>query len=287
MAMNNQNLANALATKKTEVSADLAFQKNLGSWYKNNFKKMITYLGDKTNTDLLIVSVVDVCSKNPALLKCTPESLYDCILKSASLNLFPGPMQECAYVPFKGKATFIPQYQGLIKLIKNYDRSIQVEANVVYEKDTFEYEEGLNTKLRHIPNFDVEDRGKAVCAWCVIKTDKGSQLVVRGVKYLNMIRDRSPAYRNAESNGEKNSPWHTDLEIMQIKSVIRAGSKFIPKSPKLAEALIADDEAETDDDSKNKKMFDLDPSILNLGIGAGVIDVSPPKDESEPNGDIS
>ena len=234
MAKDNKELSETLATRQPEgkASAPVVFEQNVGAWFKRNAKRMVTLAGDKDTANKFIVTLLHVASTNPRLLECNMDTIGECLMHSAALNLYPGPMQQCAYVPFKGKATFIPMYQGLVSLAYKSGFVRSINSGVVRDGDAFEYVKGSDPYLKHVEG---HERGEITHAWAVIKMLKGDPVIeVMQKEAIDAIMKRSPA---ASRN---DSPWHTDYEPMARKTVLRRGLKVIPKSSELADALQLD-----------------------------------------------
>jgi recombination protein RecT len=178
----------------------------------------------------------------PALLECTEASLIMSIIKAAEMGLEVGGGLGHAYlVPFwKGKgadrhreAQLIPGYQGLIELARRSGSVADIYAHVVYEKDTFDLEYGLQQRLVHKPAYP--DRGNPVGAYCVAKIkDSDPHFEFMSAKEINGIRSRSQA--------KDNGPWVTDTMEMWRKTVTRRTLKYVPKSIEVAALMEVDNE---------------------------------------------
>ena len=80
-------------------------------------------------------------------------SLLASVLTCAEMQLNPSPISgEFYFYPFADKVMPIIGYQGLVALVLRGGEVTKVSAEVVYKGDTFEYELGLEPKLKHIPN---------------------------------------------------------------------------------------------------------------------------------------
>lgn len=175
--------------------------------------------------------------KNPDLLDCTQESLLGAIIQSAQLGLEPDGVLGHAYlVPYGKVCTFIPGYKGLLQLARRSGEISTILAEVVHSKDVFEFELGINPKLRHIPT-DQEDEGDFIAAYAVAKLkDGGVQFVVMRKNAIEKIRKRS-------ASGNK-GPWSSDFEEMAKKTVLRRLCKLLPCSVEMERAVALDERAE-------------------------------------------
>lgn len=246
----------------------VAFEQAIGAWFAQNKRKVATLAGDLETAQKILVALIQSTNRVPRLLECTPASLHACILNSATTRLFPGAMQECAYVPFRnnksGKydATWIPMFPGLLKLMYNsgFVRSICTE--VVYEADDFDFSLGSDPFVKHRPHIgQYKDRGARVCAYISVKVPAGNIIIVKGMDFIEGIRKRSKA------SSASDSPWNgtpDDYDAMARKTMIKQVSKFIPKSIELATAITLDDDSETGTQSSGGAMLDvLDVSSMS------------------------
>ena len=89
------------------------------------------------------------------LADCTPESLRECVIKSAMHGLLPG--RDCHLLPFRNKrhgnkktATFVPNYFGLILALERTGKVAKAFAHPVYTGDEFVIDY-LGDIYKHIP----------------------------------------------------------------------------------------------------------------------------------------
>lgn len=177
--------------------------------------------------------------RNPTLLQCKPETVWFCVAQAATLGLEVNLLGSAYLVPFRNNKSggtdcqLIVGYQGLIDLARRSGNIESIEARIVYEKDQFELENGLDPVLRHKPCFD-GDPGKMRLVYAVAKLkDGGKQVEYMTKKEIDSIRARSKA--------KDHGPWVTDYEEMARKTVIRRIAKYLPKSIEFAQALAIDD----------------------------------------------
>ena len=186
--------------------------------------------------------------RTPKLLECDPITLLGAIIQSAQLGLEPDGVTGQAYlVPFRNnkknrmEVQFIPGYKGLMSLARRSGEIGSIEARVVYEKDYFEFEFGLNPVLKHVPaRLPEEERGQITFFYAVarIKNFALPQFEVMSKEEVDDVRKRSKA---ADSG-----PWVTDYIPMGQKTVIRRLCKFLPQNAELATAIALDEKAEVD-----------------------------------------
>lgn len=185
----------------------------------------------------LVKIAISAVSKNPALLNCTPESVYLSVAQAAQLGLEPGGVLGGAYlVPYKSTCQLIVGYRGLIDLARRSGQIASIEAHVVRRGDAFDLEFGLTPKLMHKPKLDGAP-GEMQFAYAIARLRDGS------VQYEVMTKAEIDAIRGRSRSGTS-GPWVTDYEEMARKTVLRRLAKYLPLSTELATALDGEEQAE-------------------------------------------
>lgn len=153
-----------------------------------------------------------------------PESLQSAMINVAAIGLSLNPANQDAYlVPRDGAICLDISYKGLIKLATNTGSIKWVQAEIVYESDTFEFR-GVGKKPKH--NADpFGDRGSPKGVYCVAKTADGDFLVTTmSASEVEDVRNTSKA------KDSQYSPWTTFPMEMWKKTVIKRASKQWPKT---------------------------------------------------------
>lgn len=204
--------------------------------------------------DRLARIVLTEMRRNSKLAACTRESFGGALMTCAQLGLEPGSATGEAYlIPFGREVTLIIGYQGMAKLFWQSPLARSLDAQVVHENDAFEYEYGLEPKLRHKPSLG--NRGEAYLYYAVATlTTGGSAFVVMSKADVEAIRARSKA--------KNDGPWKTDYDAMAKKTAVRQLFKLIPKSPQLAAAIGQDETVRVD----------YDPVTLDVLADGEVVD---------------
>lgn len=114
-----------------------------------------------------------------------------------------------------------------------------IQANVVYENDTFDYEYGLEPILIHRPAFS--DRGEAAYFYGLFKTVNG------GYGFSVMSKSDMDLFANTYSKAmdSASSPWKTSYEAMGKKTVLKQALKYAPIKTELQRALSTDETIKT------------------------------------------
>ena len=201
--------------------------------------------------------VCTTVQQNPKLLDCTRESLLGRLMQCAQLGLEPdGLLGHAHLVPFNNKGKdgkwrlevqLIIGYKGLIKLARQSGEVTGVDARVVYEKDYFDYEYGINERLVHRPYMtqDAEDEndtpGPVKAVYAIFRVKEGNpHFEVMSVQQIEKIRKKA-------MKGDRESPaWVEFWDWMAKKTVIRQTAKLSPASveDKMARAIALDERAE-------------------------------------------
>lgn len=214
--------------------------------------------------------------RSELLQKCSATTIAGCVVQSSLLGLeCDGALGEAYLVPFwnskaphptiagkKGayECQFMVGYQGLIKLVRNTDELIMIDAQEVRANDFFEYESGLDPYLRHKVDPKSDDRGEITHYWAAATLKGGGrQFVVMTVKEIEEHRDKysKGAFetefiqgqgkvfkRDGQGNKILQGPWRDSPEWMFKKTVLRKLCKLLPKSAQAQLAVQLDETTE-------------------------------------------
>lgn len=179
--------------------------------------------------------------KTPKLGQCDQTSFFNALLTLSQLGIEPDG-RRAHLIPFENKkrgcteVQLMIDYKGLAELIIRSGLVSYLHADVVCDKDDFEYNRG--ELVKHTINFR-EPRGAIYAAYCICKFKDGSEKCdVMSVDEIEAIRSRS---RAAQSG-----PWVTDWSEMAKKTVFRRLSKWLPLSPEFRDAIESDEDTTID-----------------------------------------
>jgi recombination protein RecT len=165
-------------------------------------------------------------------------------MNAAQLGLEPNtPLGQAYLIPYKNKGTLEAQFQigykGLIDLAYRSGQVKTIYAEAVHENDEFEYELGLEPKLKHIPAS--KDRGDVIYYYAVFK------LVNGGEGFTVMSKDDIDKHRNKFSKAANSgfSPWTTNYDEMAKKTVIKKVLKYAPLSTDIMRKIAEDETVKT------------------------------------------
>ena len=164
---------------------------------------------------------------NPRIGECDAHSLRRALLACAERGLMPdGHSAVIIPVRSKGgspKARLDVMIGGMLDKCREGIPGIAIRARCVYAADVFDYEDGLQPVLRHVPSLDGERQDKdIVAAYAVahIPNNPQPEFTVLSRAEIDDRRKRSPA----RSDG----PWVTHYAQMAEKSVLRTLLKRLP-----------------------------------------------------------
>lgn len=254
-------MSNELRTKDNGLKAFL--EKHIGS--------VQAVAAATLNPERMTRLVCAAASRDEKLAECSPLSILRSLAQAASMGLEPFDGRNEVYlVPrwnSKAKckeATCLVGYAGLIRLATDTGKVRNIDARVVYAKDEFAVEYGVEPRIIHKPTFD-KDRGDIVAVYAVAHfPDGGSQFEVMSVHEVNDIRDRSKDKKDY-------SPWTTDYSEMARKTAVRRLAKYLPKSQALGAALENQAKAEAGDyfDGEVIRPGDANPPELGSSNAEG------------------
>ncbi len=197
--------------------------------------------GDERLTDKFLTVALSAVVKSNDLLDADPLSILNSVRDAAQMGLEPaGPMGEGAIVAYReGQgndapkiAQFQPMVKGLRKLALQTPGISVVNVGVRHERDDFEYEEGSNPFVRHVPWTQDDDPGAVMGVYAYARLN-GETLVL----YMN----------NAEIQKRKNVArskkiWDAWPEEMAKKTVLRRLiSEKLPMTTRLGLALAVEE----------------------------------------------
>ena len=128
-----------------------------------------------------------------------------------------------------------------------------IQAHEVHENDEFEYELGLDPKLRHIPA--LKNRGEVILYYAVFKLING------GVGFEVMSKEDVETFAKKKSKTYRNGPWQTDFDAMAKKTLVKRLLKFAPVKSDFARAVAAD---ETIKSGISENMADLPDETVTI-----------------------
>lgn len=247
--------------KKVAVTASNQKIMDLKRLLEHKKGNIAAVLPNHMTPERLIKIALVAASRAPLLLACSAESIYSALMDASQLGLEPFTGLNLSYIiPYRNgktgvnEAKFIPSYRGMIELARRTGQIKSIDADVVYEKDKWEVEKGLNPKLVHIPMYDGKDRGKPLLVYAIARfKDGGYQFEVMTIQQIEFIRGKSKS-ANA-------GPWVEYWDEMAKKTCLKKLLKLCPMSTELAKAVAKDNAAESDEEYVDIDYIDIDHHI--------------------------
>lgn len=238
--------------------------------------------------------------KTPKLMKCTMPSLLGSMITSAQIGIVPiQGLGKAALIPYdikrKGpdgrwvwttEAQFQLMTRGMVELARRGGGAIDISAEVVYEADEFELEQGSNRHCHHKPwipvvkrnergEWDIagidDDRGGIRGAYSMFEYSDGRKpfRFMDAVKIIKIRNRYSKAYQSERDKplDQRSNPWVTSEEEMFRKTAIKNQSKYEECSEEMKHAVYVDNLADSGvtGEEQGEIMMDL------LGKGKGKI----------------
>lgn len=188
--------------------------------------------------------VLTAMSTNPQLAECSPNSFLGAMMQAAQLGVEPNtPLGQAYLIPYRNhgqlECQFQLGYKGLIDLAYRSGEITSISAHEVCENDDFEYELGLEEKLKHKPA--LKDRGAVILYYAVFRTKAGGSGFA--VMSVEDIKNHSKKYSKAA--GSSYSPWSTNFDAMAKKTVIKQALKYAPIKTEFVRAVASDETIKT------------------------------------------
>lgn len=182
------------------------------------------------------INAIQTHAQSAALMAADRGSLFSACQKAAGDGLLLDG-KEATLVTFKNQVTYMPMVQGLVKLARNSGEIKNILAEVVFEKDEFQYRPGIDEQPMHAPDWFADDRGAPVGCYAVVTT-RDNEKIVRVLP-----KSRIMAIAAGGRNGHQYTPGKgAHFEEWWKKTAIKNVLKYAPKSTELDRALEADNE---------------------------------------------
>ena len=197
--------------KDMEGKHDITFPKNYS--YANALKSAYLILSETIDRD-----------KKPVLQSCSQASICNALLDMCIQGLSPA-KKQCYFIPYGGKLQLSKSYLGNIAATKRLKGVKNVFANVIYEKDEFEYkldmETGLKKITKHEQSFENIDTTKIKGAYAVVVIEDGNNYIE--VMNINQIKN---AWNQGAAKGSSGAHKNFGDEMAKKTVINRACKNF-------------------------------------------------------------
>ena len=209
--------------------------KNLATFMEKHKAQIGLALPKHITADRMVRLAMTSFSQNAALQNCDLNSIFASVVVAAQLGLEIGVGGQGYLIPYKGKATFVPGWRGLVDLVSRAGRAT-VWTGAVYEGDKFEWALGDNPFVRHQPDGDSDDWTQITHVYAIGRVN-GSQYpvievwtmgrILRHLNKFNKVGDKHYALANNRQN----------LEMYARKVALLQVLKYMPQSIEVQKAM--------------------------------------------------
>jgi len=210
--------------------------------YKNK-EQILALVPRHLDAERMLQIALVAIRRVPKLAECHPATLIGAVIESLRMGLEPGAGPgESWLIPFDNRkkrrteVVFVPDYRGLLKLIRRSGGVGAVMAETVCEGDEFDY--GVAQGGPYLTWKPGQTRGKATQFFCGV-WNRDRILIASSVMTPEEIDEHAKRFSRAYEQG----PWQTDFRAMGIKTVIRRTAKQAPTSSEVQRAVELDEKA--------------------------------------------
>ena len=251
-------IAGPTAQKSTEMTTEQIQRKTMMSAIDKMAPAIKAALPSVITPERFSRIAISAISTNPKLAACTTQSFLGAMMTAAQLGLECNtPLGQGYLIPRNTsvkkpdgtwakemRCSFELGYKGLIDLAYRSGEITSISAQVVYENDEFDYEFGLEPKLRHKPA--LSDRGAPIYYYAVYHTKSGGY----GFEVMSDEDVRAHARKYSESfKGGTSAPWQTSFEEMAKKTVLKRVLKYAPLSTDFHREMAQDETVHSFDET--------------------------------------
>lgn len=190
------------------------------------------------NPDRMMRLALTCFSTNPALRRCTPQSILASVVVASQLGLEPGIAGQGYLIPYKDTCTFVPGWQGLVSLLNNTGRAT-AWTGAVYEGDQWTFQLGSRPRCEHVPGPNYGDPDLLIWVYACGKVNGSEQPVIEAWPMTRVWkhRDRYNKVGNRHYSYEQPEMYARKIVLLQVL-------KYMPRSIELNNAITAADAAE-------------------------------------------
>lgn len=200
-------------------------------------------LPKQLGAERLIRLAVTAWSQSSGLQKCSLQSIFGATLTAAQLGLEIGVGGQGYLVPYKGKATFVPGWQGIVDLVARAGRAV-VWTGAVYKGDYFDWQLGDNPFVKHKPESDSDDFKDLEYVYAIGKVNGSPMPIIevwskdRIIRHLNKYNKVSGDHYALKDNYKHFEMYARKIPLLQV-------CKYLPKSIELQKAIDVSHAAES------------------------------------------
>ena len=234
-------------------------------------KKLALVVSQAIEPEKVVRLTLNALATTPKLAQCSLDSLFGCMMTSASLGLeLNTPLEHAWLIPYDNnrkiagkwqtvtEAQLMIGYKGYIALAYRSPALVFLMSEAVRDNDKFESYISSSCETGTFLHYQktLKDRGELRASFCYTRTlnerkGQGDAVTVLPHEEIMKLRGRSETLRslaakvrNAENEGDRKkaqrkldeTPWNLWPDSMWMKSAIRRHIKLIALTPQLAVA---------------------------------------------------
>jgi recombination protein RecT len=217
-----------------------------------NLKTQISQMGEQFQLAMprgfdaqqLVRDAFTCLSMTPKLATCDPVSVIGGLMTCAQLGLRPAVLGQAWLLPMwdgrnrTNRATLVIGYKGYLELMHRSGQVEAVNAHIIHEGDKWSAQYGDDERLIHEPNF-AERPGPALMYYATGRKRGAARSEFQIAPKWEMEEHRDK-FAMAKKNGAVVGPWRDHFDAMALKTMMLRLSKYMPQSPELIMAQIAD-----------------------------------------------
>lgn len=223
-----------------QSSKSLVFQRpgDLSRFLETGKGAIAAALPKHLNPDRMLRLALTAFSTQPALRKCTGQSILASIVVASQLGLEPGVAGQGYLIPYKDTCTFVPGWQGMVGLLNNTGRAT-AWTGAVFEGDVFDFQLGSEPKLTHKPGENYGDFEKLTHVYAVGKVNGAEMPIIEcwPISRVWKHRDKNNKVGNAHYSYKHPEMYARKVVLLQVL-------KYLPRSIELNNAIVSADSAE-------------------------------------------
>lgn len=200
-------------------------------------KEIASQLPSTVTFDRFKNAAIAAVKANPDILKASPRTLFNALIKAAQDGLVPDG-REGVITVYGTDASWNAMLFGLRKRARELD-GIIIDAQVVVEGDVFEYELGDEPRIHHVPSPRPPTwmpPEKGIAAYAIFRHP------TQGILHREVMWGAEIRRTQAASKAKDSLMWTGFWTEGWRKTVARRGSKSVPVSPQLERLIQRDDE---------------------------------------------
>lgn len=185
--------------------------------------------------DRMVRLTMTAFSQSRSLQDCDLHSIFGSVIVAAQLGLEIGVGGQGYLVPYKGKATFVPGWRGLVDLVSRAGRAT-VWTGAAYRGDEFEWALGDRPFVKHRPSGEGDSWRDITHVYAVGRVNGSEHPVIevwtmdRVIRHLNKFNKVGGKHYALKDDGQ-------NMEMYARKVVLLQVLKYMPQSIEVQKAM--------------------------------------------------